>query len=82
MSTPVGFSDAIPLLNACVQQNLPGQLAETLKALFQSTPELASALIPAYAKYLRAQDFELLSSDFPALSPLLNGYRQVFALAS
>lgn len=77
MTYPATFSEAIPFLNASIQSSMPGQLVEAMIGLFASNPDFANAIIPTYAKYLKGQDFEILAGRFPALSPLLNGYRQV-----
>lgn len=76
MSQPATFSETIPYLNASIQRGA-GQLLDALINLFNQHPDFAAAIIPAYAKYLNSQDFETLSHLFPALSPLLNGYRQI-----
>lgn len=80
MQRPENFSEAIPYLNAAAQQ--PGQLIQALSEVLQANLELASTLIPSYARLLNAGDFENLSAQFPSIAPLLNGYRQLSPLAS
>ena len=71
------FSDVIPQLNAASQE--PGQLLNKLREVFNQRADWASALIPSYAAHLARTDFDALAAEYPALSPLLNGYRQLSA---
>lgn len=72
---PTTLADVIVSLNEVSQNSQV--LVERLKEVFQSHLEWASALIPSYARYLNGPDFDTLSSDFPALQPLLMGYRNL-----
>ncbi len=72
---PNHFTEIIPQLNAASQQ--PGQLFHTLKDVFSQRSEWAAALIPSYASHLASAEFDALSQEYPALAPLLNGYRSL-----
>lgn len=80
MQRPASFSEAIPYLNAAAQQ--PGQLIQALIEVLNGNLDLASTLIPSYARQLSEVDYDSLSHQFPSIAPLLNGYRQIAPLAS
>lgn len=77
MTNPATPSEAIPYLNSYVQQNSPESLCDAMINLFTSNLEMAKTLVPAYAKFLTGNELDRLSSSFPALSPLFNGYREI-----
>jgi len=75
MPVPSTFSEAIAYLNPFKES--PAQLLEALCELLQSHAEWAASMIPIYARYFTATEFDLMSQRLPAVSPLLNGYRQL-----
>ncbi|PIW19015.1 hypothetical protein COW36_02585 [bacterium (Candidatus Blackallbacteria) CG17_big_fil_post_rev_8_21_14_2_50_48_46] len=69
-------SDAIPYLNTFAQGNHPDHLCDAMIDIFSNRPDMATVLIPTYARYLTAQEFQRLSARFPALTNLFTGYQQ------
>jgi hypothetical protein len=72
---PSNASEAIPYLNTFALN--PVSLCDAMIDIFSNRPDMATVLVPTYARYLTSQEFQRLSSQFPAMNPLLNGYHQI-----
>jgi len=73
---PASASEAIPYLNSFAPN--PVSLCDALIDIFSKRPDMATVLVPTYARYLTHQEYQRLSSQFPAMVHLLSGYQQIF----
>lgn len=63
--------EAIPYLNACAEDNDPAFLCGALIEVIQANKNLATIVIPAYARCLTDKEIRKLADNFPDLKSFI-----------
>lgn len=63
--------EAIPYLNACAEDNDPAFLCSALIEVIQANKNLATIVIPAYARCLTSTEIHKLADSFPELNSFI-----------